>query len=400
MNLEPIRLLSRPFMADPYPALADLREHHAAVPVENGGFRMWLITRYDDARTLLADTSLSVDLVKHRHRVVAQNLLDIERRPKLPREIRRSMLQQDGVDHRRLRGIVAKYFTPAQLVASKPRIERLADDLLDDLPTNVPIDIVSRYARPLAITVISELLGVPEGVRDTYPEWETALLTAPTKSEIEDAALLLQKFAGDMITLKREQPSDDVFSELVRAGAAGQLDDSELVSMIMLLANAGLEPANAISSGVLTLLNNPRELARLREDPGLMAACVEEILRFETPLRMLTPRFTDHPVELDGVTIPAGELLMISAGSANRDPARFADPDQFDITRDTRGHLGFSHGSHRCLGAELGRLETTIALTALFARFPDVRLASSADDLKWRPGMFLRRLDSLPVVLC
>jgi cytochrome P450 len=399
VNLEPIRLLSRSFMADPYPALAHLRENHAAVPVENGGFRMWVITRYDDARTLLADRSLSVDLVKHRHRIVEQTLVDIQRRPKLPRDLRRSMLDHDGADHLRIRGVVAKYFAPAQLATLKPRIERLADDLLDSLPTNVPIDIVARYARPLAITFISDLFGVPEDAREDFPVWETALLTAPRKSEVEDAGRQLQKFADEMVTLKQERPGDDLFTEVVRAGAGGVLDYPELISMITLLLIGGLEPANAISSGVLALLNNPRELARLREDPDLMAACVEEVLRFETPFRMLTPRFTDHPVELVGVTIPAGELLLISSGAANRDPCRFADPDQFDITRNTKGHLGFSHGSHRCLGAELGKLETSIALTRLFARFPDTRLAGMPDNMEWRPGMFMRRLDSLPVIL-
>ncbi|MEU0156624.1 cytochrome P450 family protein [Micromonospora fulviviridis] len=399
VNIDPVRLLTRSFMADPYPALAHLREDHAAVPVENGGFRMWLITRYDDARTLLADPSLSLDLVKHRHRILEQDLVDIERRPKLPRELRRAMLDYDGADHRRTRRVVAKHFAPSQLATSKPRIERLADDLLNDLPANVPIDIVARYARPLSVAFISDLLGVPEGAREEFAVWEMALLTAPSKSEVEHAGRQLHKFADEMVALKHEQPRDDLITEIVRAGAAGLLDDAEMVSMITMLMIAGLEPASAISSGVLALLENPRELTRLRENPDLMAACVEEVLRFESPFRMLTPRFIDHPVELAGITIPAGELLLISAGAANRDPSRFPDPNQFDITRDTKGHLGFSHGSHRCLGAELGRMQTTVALTRLFARFPDTEMAIMADTVEWRPGMFMRRLHSLPVIL-
>jgi len=240
---------------------------------------------------------------------------------------------------------------------------------------------------------------VPPDARHDFPAWETALLTAPSKAEVEDAARQWQRFAGEMIAWKRARPGDDLLTELVRAADAGGLDGDELTSMIPFLLTAGTEPASLIANAVLVLLSHPRELARLRENPDLMAACVEEVLRFESPFRMLVPRFTDHPVELAGVTIPAGELLLISAGAANRDPARFPDPDRFDITRDAHGHLGFSHGVHRCLGAELGRLETAVALTTLFAGYPDTELAGTAADVTWRPGMFMRRLDSLPVVL-
>lgn len=399
MDNEPVKLLSRSFMADPYPALESLRRDHAAFPVENGGFRMWVITRYDDARTLLSDPTLQRDLVKHRHAVVEQNLVDIERRPKLPRELRRSMLDQDGADHRRIRGIVAKFFVPSRMAALRPRLELLADELLDGLPAGEPVDIVGQYARPLSTIILSELLGVPEDARDQFPVWETAILTAPSKAGVEDAGRQLQAFAGKIIALKREQPRADLFTELVRAAGDGLLAEPELVSMITLLLIAGLEPASAIGSGALVLLRHPAELAKLRANPDLLKACVEEILRFETPFRMLTPRYVDHPLELDGVTIPAGELLLISTASANRDPSRFTDPERFDITRDTKGHLGFSHGIHRCLGAELGRLETTIGLSRLFTRFPATELAVTPEDARWRPGIFMRRLDSLPVVL-
>ncbi|MET8763606.1 cytochrome P450 [Lentzea sp. NPDC004782] len=399
MNNEPVKLLNRSFMSDPYPMLASLRRDHAAIPVENGGFRMWVITRYDDARALLSDPTLQRDLVKHRHSVVRQNLVDIERRPKLPRELRRSMLDQDGADHRRMRGIVAKFFTPSRLATKRPRLERLADELLDNLPVGVPIDIVDRYARPLSTIVLSEMLGVPEDSRAEFPAWETAILTAPSKPEVEDAGRQLKAFAGELIALKREQPRDDLLTELVGAASSGLLDDPELISMITLLLIAGLEPTSAIGSGVLVLLRHPSELTRLLSNPELMTSCVEEILRFETPFRMLTPRYVDHPLKLEGVTIPAGELLLISTGSANRDADQFADPDKFDITRHTKGHLGFSHGIHRCLGAELGRMETVVGLGRLFARFPETALSTPPEDVRWRPGMFMRRLDSLPVVL-
>jgi cytochrome P450 len=224
-------------------------------------------------------------------------------------------------------------------------------------------------------------------------------LTAPSIEEVESAGRHLHEFALEVIELKRTAPADDLFTYLVRAEQDGVLDRMELMSMITLLLIAGLEPTSVIGSGVLTLVSHPGQLAILLADPALMADSVEEILRYETPFRMLTPRYLDHPLELENVTIPAGELILVSTGAANRDPGAFADPDRFDVTRCPKGHLGFSHGKHRCLGAELGRLETTIALDRLFRRFPDMRLVTGPDQVTWRPGIFMRRLDSLSVLL-
>lgn len=394
-----INLINRQFMHDPYPALASLRETRAAVPVENNGFRMWVVTRYSDARAVLADPTLQRDLVKNRREVVGQNLVRPDRRPKLPRELRRSMLDQDGADHRRLRGLVSKFFSPKRLAALRPRIESIAGDLLDRLAVGHPIDLIEAFARPLPAICLAGLLGVPDDARDAFPAWETAILTAPSIAEVEDAGRQLAAFSRAVIELKQAEPRDDLFTELVRAWQDGQLLEPELISSITLLLIAGLEPATAIGSSVLTLLRHPQQLAQLRDDPALLPGCIEEVLRYETPFRMLTPRYLDRPLRLGDVTIPAGELILVSTAAANRDPDRFPDPDRFDIRRCPRGHLGFSHGNHRCLGAELGRMMTTIAVEKLLARFPDIRLAVDPADISWRPGMFFRRLDSLPVIL-
>lgn len=394
-----VKLMNRDFMRDPYPALRALQREHAAVPVENGGFRMWVVTRYDDARRVLADPTLQRDLVKNRHRVVGQNLVDVDRRPKLPRELRRSMLDQDGQDHLRLRRTVSRFFSPSRLAALRPKIRSLAGEPLDAAAQGAPVDLIESYARPLAATCLADLLGVPQGAREAFPVWETAILTAPSKAEVEAAGTSLVAFAREMIEEKRARPRDDLFTELVEVADRGVLTDAELISMITLLLIAGLEPVSAVASGVLTLLGHPDQLRLVLDGHVPMADCVEEILRFETPFRMLTPRFLSHPLELDGVTVPAGELILVSTGAANRDPDRFEDPDSFRANRCPHGHLGFSHGSHRCLGAELGRLETTIALEQLFTRFPHLRLAVKPADASWRPGMFMRRLDTLPVVL-
>jgi cytochrome P450 len=394
-----VKLINRQFMHDPYPALASLRQAQAAVPVENNGFRMWVVTRYEDARAVLADPTLQRDLVKNRRDVVGQNLVRPDRRPKLPRELRRSMLDQDGADHRRLRGLVSRFFSPKRLAALRSRIESVAEDLLDQLAVGRPIDLIESFARPLPATCLAELLGVPDTARDAFPAWETAILTAPTIEEVEDAGRQLAAFARTVIELKQAEPRDDLFTELVCAWQDAQLLEPELISSITLLLIAGLEPTTTIGSGVLTLLRHPQQLARLRDDPSLLPGCIDEVLRYETPFRMLTPRYLDRPLPLSDVTIPAGELILVSTAAANRDPDRFPDPDRFDIRRCPRGHLGFSHGNHRCLGAELGKLETTIALEKLLARFADIRLAVDPADISWRPGMFMRRLDSLPVIL-
>jgi cytochrome P450 len=392
-----MKLVSRAFMHDPYPTLTEMREQCAAIPVENGGFRMWVVTRYDDARTILSDPSLHRDLVKHRHRIVEQNLVNGERKPKLPRELRRSMLDQDGQDHRRMRGLVSGYFSPSRLNALRPRAAQIADELLESIPDGEPIDLITHFARPLPVNLLSELLGVPDEAREHFPLWESAILTAPSKEEVEDAGRQLSSFARDIIALKREQPADDLFTTVVRAGEEGVLAESEVISSITLLLIAGLEPTSVIGSAVLTLVNHPEQLEKLRADRTLLPGCIDEVLRYETPFRMLTPRYLDHPMELADVTIPAGELILVSTGAANRDPGKYPDPDTFDVTRSPKGHLGFSHGNHRCLGAELGRLETSIALDKLLDHFSVIELAT--DEASWRPGMFMRRLDSLPVRL-
>ena len=393
-----VKLLTRSFMADPYPALRKMQQEQAAVPIENGGLRMWVVTRYKDARMILADPTLRRDLVRNRHAVVGQNLVSIERKPKLPHEIKRSMLDQDGADHRRLRGVASKFFSPSALAAMRPKIEQVADDLLDQLPAGEPVDLVKSYARALSITCLSDLLGVPEYARSTFPLWETAILTASSKEGAEEAGRQLYALASEIIALKRAEPADDLFTQLVSV-PDDVMDHVELISMITFLLIAGLEPASAIGSGVLALLKHPEELAILLANMELLPGCVDEILRYEPPFRMLTPRYLDRPLPLDGITIPAGELILVSAGAANRDPDRYEDPDQFRVTRCPKGHLGFGHGSHRCLGAELGRLEATIALGKLLHRFPGIRLAVPPDDVTWRPGIYMRRLEALPVVL-
>jgi len=393
-----VKLINRRFMQDPYDDLAKVRETEAATPIENNGMRMWVVGRYDDARALLADSSLKKDLVVKRKEILEQSLVRPERRPRLPHAIRRNMLDRDEPDHTRLRSLLAKSFTSAKVEQMKPKVERLVTDLLDAIPLGRPIDLIEEFTRPLAVTIIADLLGVPAESREDFPTWENDILTAPDIPQIEEAGAALVGFSESLLAAKKLDPGPDLISGLVEDHRNGALDDVELISMVTLMLIAGMEPGSALSNGMFTLLRHPAQLSALAEDPGLLTGCINEILRYESPFRMLTPRYSECPMKLGDTTIPANELILVSVAAANRDPRWFENPDEFDITRDARGHLGFGRGTHRCLGAQLGWLEMETALTRLLSRF-SVRLAVPADEVVWRPGMFMRRLQALPVVL-
>jgi len=393
------RLDMRELTADPYGMLARIREFTAAFAIETNGYRMWLITRYDDARKVLGDSTVLKDLIEHRQQINAHCMVREQPRAHLPHASRRSFLDRDGEDHRRLRSLVGVAFTPARLAGWRPRVEQLADELLDGLPVGEPVDLVATYARPIAGTIICELLGIPRSEWSLLAARESAMITSPVISEIEQAAVELHRFGKDLLERKRAHPGNDLCTRLLREHDESKLTDEELVSTYILLIVAGMEPASAIGNGLLALLTNPTELARLMAEPALFSDAVDEIVRSESPFRFLPPRVTSAPVELDGVTIPAGELVVVSPAAANRDPARFENPDEFSVLRSTTGHLGFGYGAHRCLGAELGKLEAATALRLLFGRFPRTRMLGQAEQVRWRPGKFMRRLDTFPVIL-
>jgi cytochrome P450 len=392
----PVELISRRFMHDPYPDLAELRQSMPAAVLEAGGFRMWLISRYEDVRRILADPEVCKDMVGRRREIVEQSLVDSTRHVRLPHESRRSVLHRDGDDHRRLRGALTPMFRPEKLAGLREGIDERAEELLDRLPLGEPVDLLTAYVRPLVAGVIADLVGVPADEREMFPIWETAMLTSLKNEDVADAGRALYGFALRMIELKRAEPSDDVYSWLLGLHDDGTLDFDELASTFALLLFAGSEPAAVITTGISLLLRHPDQLTAVLTEPELWPNCVEEVLRYEPPFRNLPPRFSPKATNVGDVEVPSMELLLLSPASANRDATRFPDPDVFDVRRDTRGHLGFGHGSHRCPGAELGRLETQIALRAFFTRFPWAR---SLEEPSWRPGLFMRRLHSLPVLL-
>jgi cytochrome P450 len=310
------------------------------------------------------------------------------------------MLHADPPDHARLRRLVQKVFTPRR-VALRPRAEEIAAGLLDEMAAvrGDVTDLLAAYARPLPIAVLCELLGIPVADRP----WIAVTVAAyDERTQHQRVERELAAYFTELIAVKRAEPGDDMLSALVLAcdNAADALTGDELVSTVFLLVMAGFDTTvNLIASGALALLTHPREKAALGQDPSLLPAAVEELLRFTNPVNHANDRFTTEDVLVGDVVIPAGEWVFPAISSANRDPVQFPDPDHLDVGRDTSGHLAFGHGVHYCLGAPLARMEAEVALGALLARFPRISLAVPPPELRWRPVSLMNGLESLPVRL-
>jgi cytochrome P450 len=382
-------LFAADFRANPYPVYGQLRRHSPVRAVDVPAGRLWLVTRYADARQLLADPRLvkrrpgAADYTESHDRLLDEH-----------------MLSADPPVHTRLRRLVSKVFTPARIEALRPRIREIAESLVEPLAAGDRADLVADFAFPLPITVICEMLGVPLADRDSFRTWSNTMVAgAATGKSTAPAARALSAYVVDLIAAKRGDLGDDLLSELIAVRhESDRLTERELVSMVFLLLIAGHETTvNLIANGMHLLLTHPDQYRRLRSEPGLIPTAVEEFLRYESPVETTTPRYTAAPVEVGGVTIPAGEVVLVALASANRDEDRFADPARFDITRRENGHLAFGHGIHFCLGAPLARLEGQVAFETLLARLPELALAVPADELAWRPGLLIRGLVDLPV---
>ncbi|MFE3609614.1 cytochrome P450 family protein [Streptomyces goshikiensis] len=388
-TLEELAPAGSDLTADPHPALAVLRErgrvHRVHVP---GTGDVWLVLGRDEVRAALTDQRLRNDV---RHSATWES--------DGGHAIGLNMLQTDAPRHTRLRALVAREFTAVRVEALRPRVQRIADALLDALPPAGGFDLVSGYALPLPLTVICELLGVPAGDRHLFPTWSAELVAPSSPAAAAAAGAEMTAYFASLITAKTLDPGTDLMSALVLAppGEEG-LSPGELLGMAFLLLVAGHETTvNLISGGVLSLLRHPDQLAALRADLGLLAGAVEEMLRHDGPVTAAAFRHAAEPLEIAGVRIPAGDSVMLSLASASRDPAHFPDPDRFDIRRPARGHLAFGHGIHHCLGAPLARLEGAVALATLLRRLPDLTLATDPDSVERRPGAMLRGVAALPV---
>ncbi len=390
---------------DPFPLFAEVRRLgpvHRVTLVD--GHDAYLVIGHDEARTALGEARLSKDMhaaLTADSSVVAEGLPG----PAFARH----MLAVDPPDHTRLRRLVAAAFTPRTVDALRPRIQTIVDDRIEDLAaqgTDDPVDLVGTFAFPLPFTVICELLGVPQGDRAALGGALGALL-APTSSPEEYARA---KEGSDavvagleaLVEAKRRTPGEDLVSRLLAARDGDErLNEQELLSSILQLIVAGHDTTTSlIGNAVVALLCHPEQLAALRKDPQEIDAVVDECLRFDAPVPHSTFRYAVESLELGGRTIPAGSQVIICLAGANRDPARYTDPDSFEIDRAEGRHLAFGHGIHHCLGAPLARTESRLALLSLFGRFPRIRLAVDLPELHWGhgDGLVLRGLSALPVV--
>jgi cytochrome P450 len=397
-----VDLFDPAFKANPYLTYARLRSdapiYRVTLPTGQG---MWLVTRYEDVSAILKDERFVKDV---RNAMTPEQLAQMPPIPEVMKPLTRNMLDTDPPDHERLRALVSKAFTPRLIERMRPRVQEIADALLDAVQDRGEMDLIDDYAFPLPITVIAELLGVPVEDRNKFREWSDAAVSGDATQEYVEKILLphMQAFTGYLCAMfeeKRENPEDDLISALVRAEEAGdKLSEDELLAMVFLLLVAGHETTvNLIGNGMLALLLHPDQLQMLREDPSLVKSAIEELLRYDGPVETSTERFAREDIRIGGTVIPRGEMVTVVLASADHDPERFPEPDALDITRADNKHLAFGKGIHFCLGAPLARMEGQIAISTLLRRMPNLRLKASPGSLTWRPGLVLRGLKRLPV---
>ncbi|WP_037621583.1 cytochrome P450 family protein [Streptomyces aureus] len=377
------------FAEDPHPVYAELRAlgpvHRVRLPPPDQGHETWLVVGYEEARAALADPRLAKKaegFVFYGDDLIGEH-----------------MLLSDPPQHTRLRTLIAGEFTGRRVAALRPRIQEITDELLDAMLPRGRADLVESFAYPLPLTVICELLGVPEPDRPAFRALSTEIV-APTSGESEQKAFVeLAAYLRDLIEDKRcAGPADDLLSSLIRTTAedGDRLSARELRGMAFLLLVAGHETTvNLITGVVRSLLGNPGQLASLRADMTLLDGTIEETLRHDGPVENATFRCAAEPLDIGGTAIAAGEEVMVCLSAADRDAARYPAPDRFDQGRETRGHLAFGHGIHYCLGAPLARLEARVALRSLLERCPD--LALDGPPSGWLPGMLMRGVRRMPV---
>lgn len=387
---------------DPYPTLRRILEE---APVHwNASMRGWVLARYADVASALCDPRMSANRLTPYLKLLPEET----QRRLLPTTTvaSRWAILHDPPEHTRLRESTQKSFSPRMLEAMRPRVQTIADELLDALGSQGRMDLVADFAFPLPAMVIAELLGAPHEDRGLFTAWSPAIARLFSVSSFSDefiddvnrATTAAADYLHDLLGQRRRAPRHDLMSHLVAVKEQGAaLSDDEIVAECVILLVAGHESTvNLISNGMLVLLQHPDQMQKLLEDPSLMPNAVEEILRYDGPSRWIT-RMALEDMVIGGERIEAGDPVVLLVSAANRDPAQFPYPDRFDIARANIRHLGFSAGIHYCEGAALGRLGAEIALATLIHRMPGLRLAVPANALSFREDFHVRALKSLPV---
>jgi cytochrome P450 len=362
-------------------------------------FGTYLCTRYDDVLHVLRDPSFSTD----RSQVPAMRVINrlTRREPDFAGLIERNLLTMDGDEHRRLRGLVSKAFTPRRVEQLRPRLEATVEDLLDRVAETGEMEAVADLAHPLPVIAIAELLGVPTEDRGRFRGWAARLvqLLDPFQGRggarpMVEATHEIFDYFRPLLAERRAHPSDDLLSAMIAAEQDGEhLEEIDLLALSSLLLVAGHETtSNLIGNSVLLMLRFPDERKRLQDDLGLLSSAVDECLRFESPIQ-LTDRAVVEDCELAGQSLRRKQVVALVLAAANRDPAHFPDPDRFDVGREANHHLAFGQGNHFCLGSQLAKLEAEVALGALLRRFPD--FSGAPEPPAWRCSMIIRGPESV-----
>lgn len=391
--------LSPDFIRDPYPHYDRLR---AIYPIHVTPFGQFVASRHAEVSLVMRDKRFGKDFVERSKRRYSEKIME----EPVFRSMSHWMLQADPPDHTRLRGLVVKAFTARRVEDMRPRIQEIVDQTIDAVIDRGHMDLVEDFAFRLPVTIICDMLGIPEDHRETFynSSRDGGRLLDPVPLSSEEIAkgnagnMMAQMYFQQLFELRRRNPGDDLITQLVQAEEDGnKLTNEELTANIILLFGAGHETTvNLIGNGLLALHRNPDQLALLKARPELMVGAIEEFLRYDSSVQM-TGRVTLEDIDdLGGKRIPKGETVLCLLGSANRDPAVYPDnPDRLDVTRPNVKPLSFGGGIHFCLGAQLARIEAEIAIATLLRRLPDLRI-DDVENPEWRPTFVLRGLKRLP----
>lgn len=381
-------------LADPFTAYGTARERGPLARLVTPGFgAMWAVTRYEDAKAMLADSRFELTAASYRRPDVPEHCL----------KYMRTMQEMDEPEHTRLRRLVSPSFTARRAAEFRPRITYIVDALLDDLANqadDAPVDLLACFARPLPIDVICELVGIPPEDRSTWRSYGAAI-AAGHGPAFAQAIPAIMRDAVTALERRTREPGADLLSELIGIHTADQdrLSEVEPVTLVWHLVLAGQTPTNLIANAVEALLGHPDQLAALRGDDSLMPGAVEELTRWCGPQLLSLPRYARADADIAGIPIGTAEPVTAALACANRDPRVFTNPDRLDLRRPAGqpAHLGFAHGPHFCLGAALARVQTEVALTALLRRFPALALADGGARRVPDPGTW--RLTTLLVTV-
>ncbi len=399
----PINVASREFIDKCYPTFDWLLEHEPVTRGRMSLMRGYFVSRYDDCLTILKDKQR---ITRNRSKARGKDGAGGYPVPRSLRHLVSSMINTDDPEHRRLRDLVHRAFTPRALARLEARIEALTEELLDAaLRRGGVVDLVEAYALPIPVTVISEMMGVGVADMPVFVNGVSFMSRGFGAWSILRALVWdlprLDRFVRRLVATKRKSPGEDILSALCTAEVDGdRLGEDELVAMVLLLTLAGYETTvYLITNAVLMLLLHPAQREIALSDRTRLEGAIEETLRFHGSVQSTEAQYAREDLELSGVVVPRGSMVIPLLGAANRDPRAFERPHVFDVTRSPNKHLGFGQGIHYCVGAPLARMETRIALERLFRRAPGLELAVAPQQLKVQPTALMRRYDALPVRL-